>query len=86
LLLAKLDPFSRRGKIDSNLSCIDERDVEDLRSLMALVDANLFRTTGGVCLNPTLGEASFLVGGADADLVVDDLILEIKTLRNLKLE
>jgi hypothetical protein len=86
LLLAKLDPFSRRGQILENLQQIDERDVEDLRNMMALVDANLFRTTGGVWLNPTFGEASFLVGGADADLVVDDLILEIKTLRNLKLE
>lgn len=86
LLLAKLDPFARRGQIDENLNGVEERDIEDLRNIMALVDANLFRTTGGVWLNPTFGEASFLVGGADADLVVDDLIVEIKTLRDLKLK
>ncbi len=40
-----------------------------------------FRFRGGllVMLNPTFGEASALVGGADADLIVGDMLVEVKT-------
>lgn len=30
-------------------------------------------------LNPSFGEASGLVGGADADLIIDERLIEIKT-------
>jgi hypothetical protein len=36
-------------------------------------------------LNPTFGEASHLVGGADIDLVIDDVMFEIKTTQKLEL-
>ena len=32
-----------------------------------------------VLLNPTFGPASFVVGGADADLIVGDLLIDVKT-------
>jgi hypothetical protein len=86
LLLAKLDVFFRVGKIDENLQYVDEKDVEDLRRLMYLVDANLFKSSGVVALNPTFGLASNLVGGADADLLIDDLLIDIKTKKELTLE
>ena len=34
--------------------------------------------------NPTFGIASKLVGGADCDLVIDDAIIEIKTVKDLE--
>jgi hypothetical protein len=86
LLLAKLDAFFRVGKIDENLQDIDEKDVEDLRSLMSLVDANLFKSSGVVLLNPTFGLASALVGGADADLLIDDLLIDVKNTKEFSLE
>ena len=30
-------------------------------------------------LNPTFGDASNLVGGADADIILDDMLIDIKT-------
>jgi hypothetical protein len=86
LLLAKLDVFLRVGKIDENLQDVDEKDVEDLRRLMSLVNTNLFKSSGVVALNPTFGLASNLVGGADADLLIDDLLIDIKTKKELTLE
>ena len=34
---------------------------------------------GSIRLNPDFGEAGQLVGGADADIVVDDMLIDIKT-------
>lgn len=86
LLLAKLDVLYRAGKIDENLQDVDDKDVEGLRSLMSFIDANLFKSSGVVVLNPTFGLASALVGGADADLLIDDLLIDIKTKKELILE
>ncbi|MCS7083670.1 MAG: hypothetical protein NZL90_01635 [Aquificaceae bacterium] len=35
-------------------------------------------------MNPTFGEGSSIVGGADADLVIDDMIVDIKVTKHLK--
>jgi hypothetical protein len=86
LLLAKLDAFFRVGKIDENLQPLNEKDVDDLKILMSLVDANLFKSSGVVLLNPTFGLASALVGGADADLLIDDLLIDVKSTKELSLE
>ena len=37
-------------------------------------------------LNPSFGEASLLVGGADADLISGDLLLELKATKADKME
>lgn len=36
-------------------------------------------------LNPTFGEGSRLVGGADVDLLIDDALIDIKTTKSLRL-
>jgi hypothetical protein len=53
---------------------------------MSIVDANLFKSSGVVLLNPTFGLASALVGGADGDLLIDDLLIDVKTTKELSLE
>lgn len=85
LLLAQLDLVFRTGIVDQNIGVIDNKDVEDLRNLISLVDPKTFEVNEICLLNPTFGTASALVGGADADLVVDDVIIEIKTERKLEL-
>ncbi len=85
LLLGKLDVVYRAGKIPENLGQIDERDIEDLRNLLAIVEPTTFKSSGVVILNPGFGLASMLVGGADADLVVDDLLIDIKTVKDASL-
>lgn len=86
-LLAKLDPLVRRSDyIVENLQVIDSEDVADLRNLINIVDPNLFRTQGRVLLNPDFGPGSLLVKGADADLILDDLLIDVKTTKKLTLE
>ena len=87
LLLAKIDPLTRRSDyIVENLESIDNEDIADLRNLINIVEPNVFRTQGRVLLNPDFGPGSLLVKGADADLILDDLLIDIKTTKNLTLE
>ena len=86
LLLAKLDAFYRSQKVDENLQHINEEDVQDLRNLISLVDDNLFRTPGVIYLNPEFEYGSPLVGGADADLIIDDLLIDVKSVKEFSLE
>lgn len=86
LRLAQLDPVFRAGVMDENLGNVCKEDMDDLRKLIYLVEPQLFKATCLCLLDPTFGEASQLVGGADVDLVIDDAIIDIKTTKNLKLE
>jgi hypothetical protein len=81
LLLAQIDPIYRAGYWDPNLGTVDDQDIQDLRNLISLIDPEIFRAQ--VCiLNPTFGEGSRLVGGADVDLVLDDVMIDVKTTKN----
>lgn len=87
LLLAKLDPLTRRSDyIVENLESIENEDIADLWNLIKVVDPNLFTSTGRVLLNPEFGPGTLLVKGADADLILDDLLIDVKTIKNLALE
>lgn len=83
LLLAKLDSFYRVSIIDENLELIDEQDILDLRNLIEVVDPESFKSSGIVVLNPSWGKASRLVSGADGDLIIDDLLIDIKAVKEL---
>jgi len=84
LLLAQLDPVFRAGYIDPNLGVIEDQDTLDMKNLISLVDPKLFTAKKRCILNPTFGEGSVLVGGADADILIDDFIIDIKTVKDLK--
>lgn len=87
LSLAKLDPLMRRNNyIVENLSVIEKEDITDLWNLINVVDPNLFRTQGRVLLNPDFGPGSLVVKGGDADLILSDLLIDIKTIKELTLE
>ncbi len=89
--LAQLDATYRgsstRGEpyIAPDLGIIDSLDIKDLKNLISLIDLEKFKAKKVCLLNPTFGEASMLVGGADCDLVLDDMLVDIKTTKNLKL-
>lgn len=59
--------------------------MQELRSLFQLVKDKDFKTKRLCLLNPTFGSASALVCGADADLVIDETLTDIKTTKFLKL-
>lgn len=62
----------------------DENDIEDLKALISLVDRKLFKAKSIIRLNPTFGKASQLVRGGDADLIIDDTLIDIKTTKHMK--
>ncbi len=81
LRLAQLEPIGRRGYRGYDVKGIgqtDAKDVENLRALIGAVDDSLFRSESVCLLNPHFG-ASLLVGGADVDLVIDDMMIDVKT-------
>jgi hypothetical protein len=85
--LAKLDIINRTGQTDLvDLANDDERDREDLRQLVKVIPAGDFKTKELCILNPTFGEASRLAGGADADVIIDDILIEIKTVMKCQLQ
>ena len=80
--LAYLDLVFRDGgeyfDIQSMRS-IKEENIADLWRLLSLVNPGNFRANKACHLNPTFGGASRLVRGADADLLIDGRLIEIKT-------
>ncbi len=69
-----------------DLDNVDEKDITDLRNLIKAVNWDDFKAKKNCLLNPTFGEASRLVGGADADVVIDDTLIEIKTTKKCELK
>ena len=85
LRLAYLDVARRVGpdRVDwARLKSPDPKDAEDLRTLLALAERQPSFKKFRLCvLNPTFGAASKLVH-ADADLVLDGCLIDIKTTKS----
>ena len=87
IVLAKIEAVFRSGQEfpNSDIFRIDKLDVQDLANLFGLLDDSLFKARHRCNLNPIFGKSSQYIGGADADLVLDDCLLDIKTTKYLKL-
>ncbi len=80
LMLGRLDVVLRTGRADYSSAPANDDDIKDLRNLWnVLEDGDLRRVKGPVWLNPTFGRASGMVGGADADFIADDTLVDVKT-------
>lgn len=77
--LAKLDPIIRAGVVDPEFDKADPADVEDLLNMLEIVPWDSLVDDETLLLNPTFGESSDMVGGADADLITGDLLIDFKT-------
>lgn len=86
IVLAKLDMIYRIGKLEPNILDYEDGDINDLKNLISIVNDSLFKSKKFCTLNPNFGEASLLVGGADADMIIGDTLIDIKTIKNLKFE
>ena len=88
LLLAKLDAIFRTGRLfnadfHSEYEGVED-DVSDLKNLLAVaIDSGLFRPDCAAFLNPTFERGSTLVGGADADMILDGTLIDVKTTKNM---
>jgi hypothetical protein len=76
---AKLDSVARVRKLDPQFAEAAPEDVQDLLALLGVVPFDLLTNAHTLVLNPTFGESSSLVGGADADLITGDLLVDFKT-------
>lgn len=84
IFLAQLDIIYRVGKLDPDTGKADPGDLEDLKNLVGAIKPDLFKSKSVCMLNPTFGEGSMLVGGADADIVIDNVLVDIKTSKYLE--
>jgi hypothetical protein len=84
--LARLDWIYRSMQVSDEFGQADEGDINDLRRLLEILPEDEFLNSETVFLNPTFGSASELVSGADADLVLDNTLVDIKTVKEAKLK
>jgi transposase-like protein len=86
IFLAKLDVKYRTGTIDTNLDKIESIKINELEKLYSIVPWNEFKAEKHCILNPTFGEGSKLVRGADADLIIDNKVIDIKSTKKFILD
>lgn len=77
--LARVDWIYRSGQFPENLGEYDQDTILDCLRLMEIVnECPAFEEVSRATLNPIFGVGSWLVGGADADLIVDGCLLDVK--------
>jgi hypothetical protein len=86
LLLAKLDNVFRALALDVSLFLIDPEDAKDVADLVAVIPHQRLSHPTAMMLNPTFGTYSSVAGGADADLVSGDLLVDVKTTKNAEVK
>ncbi len=86
LFLARLDTTYRAGFIDQSLGNENDLDIQDIRQLLDVLKEKDFKVREHCFINPTFGNGSILVEGADADLIIDDTLIDIKVTKNLVIE
>ncbi len=82
--LAKLDTIFRSG-YQEDLNSVDNDDITDLKNLISIINNNDFNENSTYILNPTFNKASRLLKGADADFIIDDALIDIKSTKNFNL-
>ena len=83
VLLAQLDTVFRCGLGQQDVGIVHKEDIQELRELVAAVPLDLFKAKKQCLLNPEFGGASCLVGGADADVILDGTLIDVKTTKDL---
>jgi len=85
IFLGYIEEYFRSGRIRENGYDINPNEVDDLSRIASSTKevAHFFRKQNRVLYNPSFGDMSSLVGGADADYVIDDMLVEIKTVRRI---
>ncbi len=77
--LAKLDVLYRAQALHPSFEAAAQEDVEDMLGMLAIVPFESLLHAKRLLLNPSFGETSDLVEGADCDLISGDLLVDLKT-------
>lgn len=80
LILGGYDVLLRAGRADHLFREPSASEVDELAALFEIVPWEAFRPKRRLVLGPSFGEGSRALRGADADLVRDDAVIEIKTI------
>lgn len=84
--LAKLDSIQRARFSDPRFETANEEDVEDLVAMLSIVPFDDLLSEDTLLLNPTFGNSSREVGGADTDLISGDRLIDFKVTKNVSME
>lgn len=79
LRLGRIDPFVRGNYLDPEPERVEPDDVADILEMMDIVPWDQLGSSTLLWLNPTFGNFSRRVGGADADIIAGDRLLDLKT-------
>jgi guanylate kinase len=87
IYLAHLDQYyySRTRYIKNSQLIIDPDDILELNNLIKAVDFSQFKAESQCILSPRFNDASKLVGGAEADILIDNKLIDIKTTQKLSI-
>lgn len=85
--LAKIDTFYRTGGYyyPDTLGNYETDVVKDIYNIIKNIDFKKFNIKKRCILNPNFGAISENIGGADADLIIDNKIIDIKTTKKLEI-
>jgi hypothetical protein len=82
LFLAALDRAYRTGPETVSVRYLRgplQAETDDCMGLARIINREMIAAKERASLNPSFGSASGLVGGADADFVIDDTLVDVKT-------
>lgn len=83
--LSRFDVFYRARTFDIDEKIIlqepSAKQILELQRLYEIIPWEIFKPKKSIFLNPTFNHGSLLVGGADCDLIIDNKIIDIKTVK-----
>lgn len=82
---ARLDVIYREGKYDDVTKDVDPLDIADMRALYNLIPNNIIKENSFVLTDVIFPNTSWRVGGADVDLIIDNAMIDIKTIKDARL-
>jgi hypothetical protein len=83
LTLARIDVLHRARYVDKNVGIDVPEDAEDCVRLLEAVPWHELAPEPPVVLNPTFGQASRRVGGADADVISGNRLIDFKATKTV---
>lgn len=85
VVLASYEVVARTGRFQDLAGVVPEEAWRDVLALIQAVPGEVFQAERQLLLNPHFSAAGRF-GGADADLLIDDLLIEVKATRHLHLD
>jgi len=86
IALSKMDPlFIKDYLLPLGRTPQEKNDVEDLRQIVSIINPNTFKAEHTCVLSPNFGPEATKLMSAEGDIVIDDMLIDIKTYENLKL-